>query len=204
MELLRGRLHRALIWITHPIALAMVCVAGAGASYWAEHSVATVPFALSGHRTVLIDLLGFGIVLPVMPRQVEHYLPNLSKQELGVVIGRRAARVSEASAMQHVLGYCNFHDVSARDFQFADGQWKRGKSCDTFAPFGPVIASRSPVASFRKAPRQSKEPSSSTEAMNLRLCAVITLRPNPLACVASGVGVTVFSIEIVAELTEPV
>ncbi|MFY9346000.1 MAG: fumarylacetoacetate hydrolase family protein [Planctomycetota bacterium] len=60
--------------------------------------------------------------------------------ELAVVIGRRAARVSEADAMRHVLGYCNFHDVSARDFQFADGQWQRGKSCDTFAPFGEYIA----------------------------------------------------------------
>lgn len=65
--------------------------------------------------------------------------------ELGVVIGRRAARVSEASAMQHVLGYCNFHDVSARDFQFADGQWQRGKSCDTFAPFGEFVATTDEV-----------------------------------------------------------
>lgn len=60
--------------------------------------------------------------------------------ELGVVIGRRAGRVPAAAAMQHVLGYCNFHDVSARDFQFADGQWQRGKSCDTFAPFGEYVA----------------------------------------------------------------
>ena len=60
--------------------------------------------------------------------------------ELGVVIGRRCVRVPEGQAMQAVLGYCNFHDVSARDFQFADGQWQRGKSCDTFAPFGEFIA----------------------------------------------------------------
>lgn len=60
--------------------------------------------------------------------------------ELAVVLGRRAARVTEAEALRHVLGYCNFHDVSARDFQFADGQWQRGKSCDTFAPFGEFVA----------------------------------------------------------------
>jgi 2-keto-4-pentenoate hydratase/2-oxohepta-3-ene-1,7-dioic acid hydratase in catechol pathway len=65
--------------------------------------------------------------------------------ELGVVIGRRAARVTAAAAMQHVLGYCNLHDVSARDFQFADGQWQRGKSCDTFAPFGPFLATTDEV-----------------------------------------------------------
>lgn len=60
--------------------------------------------------------------------------------ELGVVIGKHASRVTKADAMNHVLGYCNFHDVSARDFQFADGQWTRGKACDTFAPFGEFIA----------------------------------------------------------------
>jgi len=66
--------------------------------------------------------------------------------ELGVVIGRRTARVGEAQALQHVLGYCCFHDVSARDFQFADGQWQRGKSCDTFAPFGPFVATTDQIA----------------------------------------------------------
>lgn len=65
--------------------------------------------------------------------------------ELAVVIGRRACRVSEASAEDHVLGYCCFNDVSARDFQFPDGQWQRGKSCDTFAPFGPYIATREEI-----------------------------------------------------------
>jgi 2-keto-4-pentenoate hydratase/2-oxohepta-3-ene-1,7-dioic acid hydratase in catechol pathway len=60
--------------------------------------------------------------------------------ELGVVIGRRATRVPAAKAMEHVLGYVNFNDVSARDFQFKDGQWQRGKSCDTFAPFGEYVA----------------------------------------------------------------
>ena len=60
--------------------------------------------------------------------------------ELGVVIGKRASHVPATRAMEHVLGYVNFNDVSARDFQFRDGQWQRGKSCDTFAPFGEYIA----------------------------------------------------------------
>jgi len=59
--------------------------------------------------------------------------------ELGVVIGRRAARVPAARALEHVLGYVNFNDVTARDFQRRDGQWQRGKSCDGFAPFGPFL-----------------------------------------------------------------
>ena len=60
--------------------------------------------------------------------------------ELAFVIGRRARNVSRTDAMNFVLGYANFNDVSARDFQFADGQWQRGKSCETFAPMGEFIA----------------------------------------------------------------
>lgn len=59
--------------------------------------------------------------------------------EMAVVIGRRASRVSAADAMSYVQGYTCMNDVSARDFQFTDGQWQRGKSCDTFAPLGPRI-----------------------------------------------------------------
>ncbi len=70
--------------------------------------------------------------------------PSLSEQvdyeaELAVVIGRRARRVSEAAALDHVLGYTCLNDVSARDLQFGDGQWVRGKSLDTFCPMGPVL-----------------------------------------------------------------
>jgi 2-keto-4-pentenoate hydratase/2-oxohepta-3-ene-1,7-dioic acid hydratase in catechol pathway len=59
--------------------------------------------------------------------------------ELGVIIGRKAQRVEESNAMAHVAGYVVFNDVSARKWQFDDGQWTRGKSCDTFAPNGPFL-----------------------------------------------------------------
>ena len=65
--------------------------------------------------------------------------------ELAVVIGRKAKRISADNAMEYVFGYTNFNDVSARDFQFADGQWQRGKSCDTFAPFGEFVATKDEV-----------------------------------------------------------
>jgi 2-keto-4-pentenoate hydratase/2-oxohepta-3-ene-1,7-dioic acid hydratase in catechol pathway len=70
--------------------------------------------------------------------------PGLTAQvdyeaELGVVIGRRARHVSEDGALDHVLGYTCINDVSARDLQFGDGQWVRGKSLDTFCPMGPVL-----------------------------------------------------------------
>lgn len=59
--------------------------------------------------------------------------------ELAVVIGRRANRVAVEDALDHVFGYTAANDVSARDVQFADGQWVRGKSLDTFCPLGPTV-----------------------------------------------------------------
>lgn len=61
--------------------------------------------------------------------------------ELAVVIGRPARRISHATALQHVAFYTCLNDVSARDLQFADGQWVRGKSLDTFCPVGPWLVS---------------------------------------------------------------
>jgi 2-keto-4-pentenoate hydratase/2-oxohepta-3-ene-1,7-dioic acid hydratase in catechol pathway len=66
--------------------------------------------------------------------------------ELAVVIGRRARRVSTADALDHVLGYTCLNDVSARDLQFGDGQWVRGKSLDTFCPIGPWIVTTDEIA----------------------------------------------------------
>lgn len=60
--------------------------------------------------------------------------------EFGVVIGRVTKNVSVDEAMSGVLGYTCVNDVSSRDFQFADGQWQRGKSPDTFCPMGEFIA----------------------------------------------------------------
>ena len=65
--------------------------------------------------------------------------------ELAVVIGRRAWRVDRSRAMDHVLGYTCANDLSARAFQFADGQWQRGKSCEGFCPLGPFIATTDEV-----------------------------------------------------------
>ena len=59
--------------------------------------------------------------------------------ELAVVIGRPARRVAPERALEHVLGYTCLNDVSARDLQFGDGQWVRGKSLDTFCPIGPWL-----------------------------------------------------------------
>ena len=59
--------------------------------------------------------------------------------ELAAVIGREARNVSQDDALSYVRGYTIGNDVSARDLQFADGQWVRGKSLDTFCPLGPEV-----------------------------------------------------------------
>jgi len=79
------------------------------------------------------------IECPVNSNQVDF------EAELVVVIGKEAKRISEEDAEGHVFGYTIMNDVSARDIQFADGQWVRGKSPDTFAPIGPVIVTKDQI-----------------------------------------------------------
>jgi hypothetical protein len=59
--------------------------------------------------------------------------------ELGVVIGRRASGVAVDDALDFVRGYVVANDVSARDLQFSDGQWVRGKSLDSFLPVSDLV-----------------------------------------------------------------
>ena len=66
--------------------------------------------------------------------------------ELGIVIGRTAKYVSEDAALDHVAGYCTVHDVSERAFQIEhQGQWTKGKSCDTFGPTGPWLVTKDEI-----------------------------------------------------------
>src|SRR5687767_10663996 len=71
--------------------------------------------------------------------------------ELAVVIGKRASYVEEHQAMEYVAGYCLHNDLSEREFQLErNGQWVKGKSCDTFAPLGPFLATKDEVAEVDK------------------------------------------------------
>lgn len=66
--------------------------------------------------------------------------------ELAVVIGKEASYVSESEALDHIAGYILHNDVSERAFQLErSGQWVKGKSCDTFAPIGPFIATKDEI-----------------------------------------------------------
>lgn len=66
--------------------------------------------------------------------------------ELAVVIGKRARNVAQAEALDYVFGYTIINDVSARDLQFADKQWNRAKSLDTFCPMGPLLVTADEIA----------------------------------------------------------
>jgi 2-keto-4-pentenoate hydratase/2-oxohepta-3-ene-1,7-dioic acid hydratase in catechol pathway len=81
------------------------------------------------------SLIGPGdpIVIPAAVTKCDY------EAELGVVIGSRVKGVSRENALEAVRGYVCANDVSARDLQFADGQWTRGKSVDTFCPVGPLV-----------------------------------------------------------------
>ncbi|HZM87197.1 MAG TPA: fumarylacetoacetate hydrolase family protein [Blastocatellia bacterium] len=79
------------------------------------------------------------IVLHKISTQIDY------EAELAVVIGRRATKVSESEALNYVFGYTLINDVSARDLQFGDGQWVRGKGLDGFAPLGPFITTRDEI-----------------------------------------------------------
>jgi 2-keto-4-pentenoate hydratase/2-oxohepta-3-ene-1,7-dioic acid hydratase in catechol pathway len=79
------------------------------------------------------------IVLPAISREIDY------EAELGVVIGRHARAVSVDEALRAVAGFVCVNDVTARDLQFADGQWTRAKSLDTFCPVGPALIPASEV-----------------------------------------------------------
>lgn len=76
---------------------------------------------------------GDEVAVPVGCEQMDY------EAELGVVIGRTASRVSVEEALSYVGGYTCLNDLSARDFQFGDGQWVRGKGQDGFCPSGPYV-----------------------------------------------------------------
>jgi 2-keto-4-pentenoate hydratase/2-oxohepta-3-ene-1,7-dioic acid hydratase in catechol pathway len=73
------------------------------------------------------------VVDPALTTQVDWEV------ELGVIVGRRMRNVPVVAALEYVFGYTVGNDVSARDVQFSESQWTRGKSFDTFCPIGPVV-----------------------------------------------------------------
>jgi 2-keto-4-pentenoate hydratase/2-oxohepta-3-ene-1,7-dioic acid hydratase in catechol pathway len=124
--------------------------------------------------------------------------------ELAVIIGEKTFECSEEEAMERVFGYTCANDVSARDLQFGDGQWVRGKSLDTFCPLGPWIVTRDEIQdphdlAIRCILNGKMMQDSSTEGMVFKLPALIgflsqhfTLLPGDVILTGTPAGVGVF------------
>ena len=149
-----------------------------------------LPNSLSAHNAP--------IVLPDISQKVDY------EAELAVVIGRQARRVSEAEALDYVFGYTLINDVSARDLQFGDGQWTRGKGLDTFAPLGPFITTRDEIADVQALKIEGRlngevMQTSNTSKMIFQvaylvsyLSQAITLEPGDVIATGTPEGVGVF------------
>ncbi len=149
-----------------------------------------LPNSLSAHNAP--------IVLSKITSQVDY------EAELAVVMGRKATRVSEASALDYVFGYTLIDDVSARDLQYGDGQWTRGKGLDTFAPLGPFITTRDEIADVQGLKIEGRlngevMQSSNTSKMIFKVAYLIsyisqgiTLEPGDVIATGTPDGVGVF------------
>ncbi len=146
-----------------------------------------------------------GLVGPGQPIVLPHHTVEVDYEaELGVVIGTAARRVSERDALDHVEGYICVNDVSARDLQFADGQWTRGKSPDTFCPVGPRLVPREEIddpqaLAIRCLVNGEALQDSSTAQMIFSVAEiiayasqVITLEPGDLIATGTPAGVGIF------------
>jgi 2-keto-4-pentenoate hydratase/2-oxohepta-3-ene-1,7-dioic acid hydratase in catechol pathway len=140
---------------------------------------------------------GDPIVLPQGAGHVD------GEAELAVVIGRTASHVGSDDALDFVAGYTCANDVSARDFQFGDGQWFRGKNIDTFCPVGPRLVPRDELdpADLRVVQRLNGETLQDSRTSMLifdiptlvaYITASITLEPGDLILTGTPAGVGYF------------
>jgi 2-keto-4-pentenoate hydratase/2-oxohepta-3-ene-1,7-dioic acid hydratase in catechol pathway len=86
---------------------------------------------------------GDNIVYPASSKQLDY------EAEIAAVIRKTCRRVSVENALEYILGYTCFNDITARDLQNKDGQWTRAKSFDTFSPIGPWIVSGLDTANLK-------------------------------------------------------
>lgn len=136
--------------------------------------------------------------LPQMTQQVDY------EAELAVIISKKATRVAEQEAMDYVAGYTIANDVSARDVQFHDEQWVRGKSFDTFCPVGPFVVTADSMPDPHVLDIQCRVngvtlQDSSTDEMIFRIpylisyiSHAITLMPGDIICTGTPHGIGFF------------
>ena len=137
---------------------------------------------------------GEAIELPPESQRVEH------EGELGVVIGRRARRISaEEDPLSYVLGYTCVNDVTARDLQRQDVQFTRAKSFDTFCPVGPVIVTDVSPLDLQVSTRLNGELKQQSRTSNMAfpvpfliryIANIMTLLPGDLIATGTPAGVS--------------
>ena len=111
------------------------------AANYMEHGARTAPALINAFLKSPNSIIGDGdtIVLPDAPAAIFHH-----EAELGLVIGREATNVDAKDAYDHIFGYLNFIDGSARGL--GNGSFFQGKSWDTFGPIGPCIVTADEIA----------------------------------------------------------
>ena len=141
---------------------------------------------------------GEAIEIPPLVTQCDY------EAELGVVVGARLKRVWKENALEAVQGYLCANDVTARNLQFSDGQWSRGKSPDTFCPVGPRLVPAAEVPDphalwIRTTVNGEVLQDSTTANMVFGVDAIlshvsqaITLEPGDLVLTGTPAGVGVF------------
>jgi 2-keto-4-pentenoate hydratase/2-oxohepta-3-ene-1,7-dioic acid hydratase in catechol pathway len=137
---------------------------------------------------------GAAIEIPATSSAIDY------EAELAVVIGRAGKSIARAAAMQHVWGHTIVNDVTARDLQKRHQQWLIGKSCDTFCPMGPWIASRDEFDADRTPVRlwvndELRQDGNTSDlvfdvaAIIESLSSTITLRPGDVIATGTPAGV---------------
>jgi len=125
--------------VTHPSKI--ICV-GLNYRKHAEETNAPIPEYPILFNKFANTLTGHGCEVP-LPEKISSQVDY--EAELVIVIGKKAKYVDKEHALDHVFGYCNVNDLSARDLQMRTHQWLLGKSCDGFSPLGPYLVTADEV-----------------------------------------------------------
>ncbi len=138
------------------------------------------------------------IIRPMSVKQLDY------EAELAIVMGNKGKDIPVSAAEKYIFGYTAFNDVSARQIQFKDRQWTRGKSFDTFAPMGPCIATANQIENpndLRIYSRVNGELRQNSSTKNMvfnvyeivhQLSLVMTLEPCDIIATGTPAGVAAF------------
>ncbi|HKZ44899.1 MAG TPA: fumarylacetoacetate hydrolase family protein [Anaerolineales bacterium] len=184
----------------------IICIGRNYSAHAKEHNaeVPELPLLFLKPPSAIINP-GDKIVLPAQSSQVEH------EAELVVVIGRKTRNVTIENAREAIYGFTIGNDVTARDIQFSDGQWTRGKGFDTFCPFGPWVETDFDPSDalitchVNGQPRQmatTRDLTFPVESLVAFISSVMTLEPGDLIFTGTpaGVGPLVDGDEVVVEI----